>query len=325
MYKSILLAIIITIFAGCGQPDVPQEPAWFTSPPKDFNKFYAVGAAYDESKAKNIAALSLRDRLLSDLNNAFKKKGHKLSLTKENRLSNILQLNEHRANTISLRTLNVEKTAQFNSKTLVLVSILKKDLFESLSKVSDKNFQASQAKHTKIQSAVAIERFAITKEILLGYDELASDIQFKQNILSTYNPNDEFEYLNRLDSDYKKLKEDVSVYILTDANSIPFYKSVKEAILATGLSISKKPKTDDSIKLLISSKTTNDDEYTFKKAKTLIKFTTYNTKREKIKFRQHTFSGKSTKTYNEAKSQSVLHLKYRLGKENIFNFIGVID
>jgi len=324
MYKNILLTIIIAIFAGCGQPDTPQKPAWYTSPPKDFTKFYAVGSAFDESKAKNVASLALRDRLHIDLDNAFKKEDHQLSLTKENRLSNILKFNERRANTLSLRRLKVEKTAEFDGKTLVLVSILKKDLFESLSEVSDKKFQASQDRHLKVQSAVAIQRFATTKEILLEYDNLASDIQFKQIILSTYNPSDEFEYLNRLDSDYKKLKEDVSVYILTDGNSIPFYKSIKEAILATGLTISKKPKSADSIKLLISSKTTNEDEYTFKKARTLVKFTTYNTSREKIKFKQHTFSGKSTKTYREAKFQSALYLKAKLQKEGIFQFIGVL-
>ncbi len=324
MYKSILLALIITIFAGCGQPDTPQRPVWFTSPPKDFDKYYSVGRAVNAQKAQNIATIALREKLNSDLDNSFKVKNHKLSLKQHNRLSTILKLNEIRTKTISLRTLKVEKIAFFEGDKYVLVSIAKKDLFDSVCKISNKKLQTLHTKYKNIKNAVAIERFATIQEILLEYEKTASDLQFKQNILSTYNPDDEFEFLNTLDSNYKKLKEDISVYILTDGNSTPFYKSVKEAILSADLSISKKPKSDDSIKLLISSKTTNGDEYTFKKAKTLIKFTTYNTKREKIKFKQHTFTGKSTKTHKEAKAQSTLHLKSKLDKEGIFKFLGIL-
>ncbi len=323
MFKSILLAIIITIFAGCGKPEVPQRPAWFTSPPKDFNNFYAVASAISESKAKNIAISSLREELNQDLDKAFKHKNHKLSFSSENRLPQILKANEHRCKTISMRSAKVEKLVDFQGDKLILVSIPKKSLFDYMQTNTDAKLKQVQRDYNNVQGSIAIQRYAVLKTLMKEYSVLASNAQFKHNLISTYSPDNEFTFLNTLEKEYLKLKSDISVYILTDGNSRLFLKSIKQAILNEGLSISKIPKSKDSVKLLITSKTTDEDEYTFKKAKTLIKFTTYNLNREKVKYIQHTFIGKSKKSYKEAKAQSVIHLNAKLNKLGIFNFIGI--
>ncbi len=322
MYRSILLTIIITIFAGCGKPEVPQRPTWFTSPPKDFNNFYAVASAISESKAKNLAIASLREQLNNNLDASFRTKTHKLSLN-QNKITQITQINEHRCKTISMRSAKVEKLVDFEGDKLILISISKKKLFELISNIGDTKMKKAKTDYINIQDKTAIERYINAKTTMQEYYELASNAQFKQNLISTYSANDEFIFLNTLETEYQKLKSNISVYILSDGNSRVFIKSIKEAILDQGLVISKTPKSKDSIKLLITSTSEYDDEYTFKRSKTLIKFSTYNMNREKIKFIQHTFIGKSKKNYKEAKTQSAIHLKAKMNKLGLFNFIGI--
>ena len=323
MYKNILLAIIIALFTGCGAPKPPQKPAWFSSPPKDFNLYYAVASASTHAKAKNLAIISLREQLRSDLDLSFKSNTHALNLKQKSKLSQILKVNAHTSKIISVRGVKTQKTAEFKGENLILISVPKKELFDSLSTLADEKFNKAKSKYESMYNRVAIERYATLKNIMLEYPEIASNTQFKANIISTYSPNDEFAFLNTLESDYKKLKKDVSVYILSDGNSLPFIKSVRAAIIKEGLTISKSPVSKDSVKLLVTSKTTDDEEYTFKRSKSLVKFSTYNMEREKIKFKQHTFIGKSKKNHKEAKAQSAIHLKAKIKKEGIFNFIGI--
>jgi len=151
---------------------------------------------------------------------------------------------------------------------------------------------------------------------------LASLAEYKEFLISTYSSADEFTFLNKIKKEYDDLKNSINFYILTDGNSRIFSHSIKNAIEAEGLHVGNDIRSKNSFKLLVTSKTENSQDYTFSKSKTLVKFTTFNNQKNKIKFRQHTFIGKSRKNAKEAKDQAAIHLDYKIKKLGIFDFIG---
>ena len=71
MYKYLITAIIIALFAGCSAPKPATAPSWYTTLPKDFNFIYATGASSDDLKAKKQAIATLREQIKKELDGAF--------------------------------------------------------------------------------------------------------------------------------------------------------------------------------------------------------------------------------------------------------------
>ena len=322
MYKNILFAIIVAIFAGCSAPEPMQKPSWYTNPPKDYKNFYAVASAKSEAKAKNLATLSLRQNINADLDASFKTPNHKLS-PKPEMLQKIISSNAKLCNKLSLRGIKIEKSQIFNGQTFILISMSREKLFKKLQLISDAKFKNLKQQYSSNRDDIAINRYTKIKPLMAQYTSLASTIGCKQIAISTYNSNNDFKILKELNDEYKKLKSSINFYILSDGNSRIYTKGVVEAIKKDGLTISKKIKDSTTLKLLITSKTTNSQDYSFNMSKNLVKFTTFDANENKIAFRQHTFIGKSRKSYKEAKYQTAIYLNKKIGKLGIFALLGI--
>ena len=196
-------------------------------------------------------------------------------------------------------------------------------LFKKLQLISDAKFKNLKQQYSSNKDDIAINRYTKIKPLMAQYTSLASTIGCKQIAISTYNSNNDFKILKELNDEYKKLKSSINFYILSDGNSRIYTKGVVEAIKKDGLTISKKIKDSTTLKLLITSKTTNSQDYSFNMSKNLVKFTTFDANENRIAFRQHTLIGKSRKSYKEAKYQTAIYLNKKIGKLGIFALLGI--
>nr|MDA3908900.1 hypothetical protein [Sulfurimonas sp.] len=318
----ILLAIIIAIFAGCSAPKPEQAPSWYTNPPKDYKNFYEVAAASDETKVKSVAINTLRQNIIRDLDASFKAQNHRL-IPQEDMLIEIKSANSHLANTLSMRSVKVEKTEIFNGQTLMLISIPRVALFKKVQDDLTSKIGSLKKLYNSHNDTIDIRRYVYIKPLVSQYAYLASRTAFAQISISTYSPNDNFRLLQEIYDEYNKLKSSINFYILSDGNSRLYTNSIKKAIQKDGLEVVNKAKDSHTLKLLISSKTENTKEYTFNVSKNLVKFTTLDTKKNKLIFRQHTFIGKSRRSHKDAKLQTISHINTKIKQLGIFDFIGL--
>ena len=322
MYKNLLIAIIITIFAGCSAPKPEKEPIWYTTPPKDNTNFYAVATSSSEAKAKNLAILSLRENINADLDASFKTPDHKLS-PEPKMLQEILVNNARICKELTIKSVKVEKSQIFNGQLYLLISISKEELFKKFLLPLEKEFKNLELQFNSNKNLQSIKRYVHIKPLMSQYVSLASLIAFKELSISSFSSSSNFRVLKELSDEYKHLKSTISFYILSDGNSIIYTKAIKEAIKKEGFTIYRKVKDSNTLKLIISSETTTSQEYTFMVSKNLVKFSTYDESKNKISFRQHTFIGKSRKSLKDAKMQTKVNLSSKIRKLGIFNFIGM--
>ncbi|EDZ61747.1 hypothetical protein SMGD1_0832 [Sulfurimonas gotlandica GD1] len=322
MYKNILFAVIIAIFAGCSAPKPQQAPSWFTNLPKDYKNFYAVAAASDETKAKSIAINELRKNIIKDLDASFSTPNHSLSPSSQ-MLNEIISANLHLANTLSMRAIKVEKTELFNGQILMLISIQREELFKKINSDLNTKIKRLGQFYSLNKDTIPIKRYVYLKPLMSQYAYLASRTAFAQISISTYNSNNNFRLLKELENEYNNLQTSINFYILSDGNSRVYTKTIKDAIEKDGLSVSNKSKDSHTLKLLISSSTDNTNEYTFNVSKNLVKFTTFDANKNQILFRQHTFIGKSRKNHQDAKEQTIEHINAKVKQLGIFDFIGI--
>jgi hypothetical protein len=325
MYKTLLIALLVAFFAGCSAPKPKTPPTWYTSPPQDFNYFYAVGASDEEMKARNIAILSLRELLAKEMVTAFHDPSHKLGSLEKSEQVQLAQNAKHIANTLSMRNVVLDKSELYDGHTLVLVKVARKDIFDAMQQASQTKFEALESSYKALDGKKTIEQYSALATLLNEYYPLASYAQLKESSISTYRADKEFLLLKNIKERYENLRSDISFYVLSDANSIAFIKTIKDAITKTGLEISKKPKSKEALTLLMTSQTEQSMDYSFMKSKSLIQFKLYDIQKNEIASRQHTVIGKSRKDYLDAKIQSAKSLQAVINKIGIFGTLGLED
>ncbi len=323
MYKYLITAIIIALFAGCSAPKPKTVPSWYTTLPKDFNFIYATASNSDDLKAKKQAIAKLRSQINKELDDAFIKQTTKLAVASNQDIKPILKTNEYVANTLSMRAVSIDKRAVFKGEHLVLVKLSRKTLFDALSRSLNKKLPLSIKAFKNTQDQIAIKRYIVISKLMKNYVIIASLIQAKKVAIANYSTYDEFTHLNELFTAYKKLKKDITISVLSDVNSRGFTSPVKNALRASGLLLSSQMSSKDALKLLITSKTDQTQNYSFNQSKSLVKFTTYDINKKQVAFKQHTFIGKSRKNFKEAKQESAIHLKSKIRKVGIFHFLGL--
>ena len=324
MYKYIITAILIAIFTGCSAPKPKHAPSWYTSPPKDFKYFYSTASGNSITHAKNKAIANMRKVIQDDIDAVFTSKTTKLKLDGNFDIKPILEENEHLVNTISFVNLKIEKSEKFNDQQLILLKIPRKSIFDKLSIISSKRFRSSKENYTKIKEGDKwIRKYDILNKSIKDFAKLASITEAKRVTLNSFDNRQDINYLNQLLEEYLTLKNEISVFVVSDINSRIYVKGVKNALYNSGLELSKKPKSDKSLKLFITSTTKNVQDYGFNRSSSLVKYTTYDLDKNVVAFRQHTFSAKSRRSYTDAKVQTINHQKSMIKKLGIFDFIGV--
>lgn len=323
MYKNILLIIIITIIAGCSKPE-PQisPPSWYTNVPTNNELFYAAGTANTIENAKKNAIVSMRNSLNMQLNAAFKNKKYNLKNLDKNLLEDIFAYNEIVSKKISIKKITLVKSKAFNGKQIVLISILRSKLFLKLKHISNIELSRVKQEYQARRKSIAIKRFIVLDSLMLNYAKIASLAGYKKFLVPPYEEYDEFSFLNKMKDEYDSLKEHINIYILSDANSKLFALTIKSILKEKGLNTRNDMNSKNALKLLITSATGDSREYSFNRSESLIKFTTFDIKKNKISFKQHTFVGKSKKDAEDAKQHAANNLKYKIKKLGIFNFIG---
>jgi len=324
MYKYLLSAIIISIFTACSGPKPTNPPAWYTSMPKDFQFFYSVGSGKTITHAKNNAIVQLRKQIQDTLNSTFSDNKTKLKIPSDININEILSENERFVNTMSLMDLKIEKTEEFNGEQLILLKLPRTSIFTKLNILASKNMKKSKAESALVkESDPWIKQFSILSNCMQDYPKLASLVEAKKVVLNSHNNLAEINYLNELSEKYLNLKNELSIYVISDINSRAYVQAVKDALSSKGIELSEKPKSDKSLKLYITSTTENIQDYGFNRSKSLVKYSTYDLNKKKILFKQHTFSAKSRKSYSDAKIQTVVHQGSKIKKLGIFDFLGV--
>lgn len=324
MYKHLLIVITLAIFTACSAPKPKNPPSWYTSIPKDFKFFYSVGSAKTITHAKNKAIINLREHIKKTLNSTFLDKKTKLKLPKSVDINDILKENERIVNTMSLLELKIDKTSDYKGEKLILIKLSRKSIFNKLDILASKRLKLSKENYALIrEDDTPLKKYSILSKCMKDYPKIASLTEAKRVVLNSHNNLNNINYLNELYEHYSTLKDQLSIYVLSDINSRIYVKSVKDALKAEGIKLSAKPKSDKSLKLYITSKTDNTQEYSFNRVKTLVKYSTYDLNKKPVVFRQHTFSAKSRRSYLDAKQQTAVQQMSKIRKLGIFDFIGI--
>lgn len=316
MYKFLLLIISI-VFIGCGTPNPNEKPQWFTDVPVDSEYIYATGIADTQEKAKLNAISNIKVKLSESINNSFRTKNLLLD-TKDN-LDKILNSSLESLKQLSIPNIFIENSGKFKNKQIILISIEKKNLFNSL---KQNTILKAKNIYNITKGNMAINRYIALKKIMKDYPFLASKIELKQVLNHNYNPDNEFKILNQIKNDFFKLKNSISFYILTDDNSKIYYKEIVKAIVDEGLVVSKIPSSKDSIRLLVVSQLKEDIKNDVRYSKNFLRFTSYNINKEQIASNEIVFNGKSKESYKIAKEDSINDCKNKVIKLGIFNIFG---
>ena len=330
MYKYLLTAIIIAIFAGCSAPKPETAPSWYTTLPKDNKNFYAVASAKNILLAEKKAMISLRENLQHELDKEFNAKNHQLTKVNDYIFDKVLKMNEKISKTLIIKNIKIEESENFYGTQLIQISMPKISIYNQIQQVSKKLLNSTKQKYNKVQeesiitdTTSALNKYIAINSLISSYANIATYTQLKKSSLSDYNPNSEFNFLNQLSKEYEKLQSEITFYVVSDANSLIYVNPIIQAINLNGLHNKRQTNTKYAMKLLISSKSVNSQEYSFNKSKTLVKLNTFNKEKEQIAFRQHTFVGKSRKSYKDAKMQSREYLRTKIKRLGFFNFIGI--
>jgi hypothetical protein len=323
MLKYIITAILIAFLAACSAPKPKHAPSWYTSPPKDFQFFYSVAAGSSIANAKNKAIVNLRKQIATDLDSAFKNKTSKIKIYDELDISQILKQNERLINTMSLSGITIEKTAKFNDQELVLLKLPRKSVFDKFNIIATKRVKNLKENYALLDGKDSwLKQYSILSNCMKDFYKVASIVEAKNIAIKTTNFN-EIIFLNNLSQQYIKLKKEISIYALPDMNSRIYLQSVKDALAASGINLSSKQKGEKSLRLFITSETEFVQDYSFNRSKSLVKYTTYDSDKNVVAFRQHTYSAKSRRSYADAKIQTAAHQNSMIKKLGIFDFIGV--
>lgn len=322
MYRKILLVLFLILIAGCTKPTPEQIPSWYTNIPSDYKFFYAIGSAKTKEQAIKKAIASMRENLSNSLNQKFRDKTHILHPITQENLKAIIDTNIDIANRLTLSKAKLVKSKKFKGEELVLINVKKIDLFNKLKIISDLKLGRAKEQSKKAKNKDVIRRYMALEPIVASYSTLASLAGYKQFLISTYSANDEFLFLKSIENEFNELKNTINIYVLTDSNSRVFSSSIKNAINKKGLSTKNSNDSKNSVKVLVTSTTSDTQDYTFNQSSSLVKLTTFDKDKEKISFRQHTFIGKSRKSHKEAKQQASVHMKYKIKKLGIFEFLG---
>jgi hypothetical protein len=323
MYKNILLATAIAFITGCSKPQPPQPPSWYTTVPTDINLYYAVGASDTIEKATKVAISSMRDSLNNELNRSFENTTHKLQPLESETIKEISEQNADISKKLSLKNIKLDRSKKFKGEELVLISISRLELFEKLKSISDAQFKRVKQEYEVNQNLIPIKRFILLESLMQNYANLASLSGYKEFLISTYSADDEFKFLKNMKNEFNELKSTINIHVLTDGNSRIFSSYIKDAINDKGLSTQNGTEAKNSLRLLITSTTLESKDYAFNQSKSLIKFTTFDKEKNEVAFRQHTFIGKSAKSYKDAKIQASNYLRKDLKRFDILDFIGI--
>lgn len=323
MYKNIFYSLFIIAFiAGCSAPKPDIAPEWYTNVPSDSKLYYAVGASDNKDNAKNAAIESMRKSLSLEVTGMFKDKKHPLQPIDNETLEKISEHTLEISKKLSLQNIKLEKSIKFKENELVLISVPRAELFEKIKPVSEVQFLRLKQEYTIRKNSITIKKFALLDELMLDFPGVAALIGYKKFLLHSYNAEGEFKFLKEIKDEYDYLKSAINIYVLSDANSRIFAHNIRAAIEQKGLSTKNSLDDENSIKLLITSETSEVQNYNFLQSKSLIKFTTFDKDKKQLAFRQHTFVGQSAKDFQDAKEHASANMQDKIKKLSLFDFIG---
>jgi len=293
MYKTLLFTIILAFLVGCGSPKPMSKPEWVTNPPKDEIALYVSGSGDSLEDARADAIESLKQLLNDKLDKSVNK-----DFIKNENLKNILLSDKKITQDIEFSNFKEVKNILFNKKYYLLLSVEKKILVDNISKNFDTQIVDLLKKYKQTKNQIAIKKFIFLKDIMTKeYPNCVAIIKLKSIVYKNYNIKKELSSLNKIKREFELLKNKISFYILTDKKSHKFLNIIENSVKEEGLSISKKAKTKDAIKVLV----------TLNKK---LKIFTYNMKKERISFVEHDID-------------DVLKLKSKISEIGVFNFIGL--
>ncbi|MDY0117366.1 MAG: hypothetical protein RBR59_07310 [Sulfurimonadaceae bacterium] len=324
MVKNLLLTFIFIFFAACSKSPEPETvPHWYTSPPVDYEYFYAVGIGNDASEAKNNALSNFRTSLIETLDIEFKRSNHRLGYLDENVLAVISRANDEIVNTLFIRNVSIEASTVFNFKTLLLLKIERQDIFKYADLASSSKLASVKKSYDMLHNLPDLQKYMELKILISDFAKLAAYTQLKELSISTFNASEDFKNLRNIYESLMDLRANITFYVLSDANSIGFVNFIKEGIAKESLALHSKMRDDNSYKVLITSASENSIDYSFMQSKTVLQAKLYNAKGEQVAQKQHTFIGKSRKSHKDAKEQATLSLKSKITKIGFFDFVGL--
>lgn len=323
MYKNIFLSLFIIAFiAGCSAPKPDVAPEWYTNVPSDSKLYYAVGSSDTEDGAKKAAMESMRESLSAEVSSMFKDKKHPLQPIDKELFEKISRNTLEISKKLSLQNIKLEKSTKYKESKLVLMSIPRAELFEKIKPISDVQFLRLKEEYTIRKNSITIKKFALLDELMQDFPRVTALVGYKKFLLHSYNAEGELKFLKEMKDEYDYLKSAINIYVLSDANSRIFAHNIREAIEQKGISTKNSLDNENSIKLLITSETSEVQNYNFLQSKSLIKFTTFNNEKKQLAHIQHTFVGQSAKDFQDAKEHASADMQSKIKKLSLFDFIG---
>ncbi|WP_419677485.1 LPP20 family lipoprotein [Aliarcobacter lanthieri] len=314
MIKACLIFIIMFIFIGCtNKVDITKEnlqyPNWYMTPPQNTDiNLYGVGMGFSHNEAIQNALENLSSRLLVTISSDITISSKSYRDFREYTQKTVTQDIKSEIEKLSLQNYIIEDSSLFDRQIIVLVSINKSKLFDSLKKEID--FLYKEFYLLKSQSIDSLILYIKYKKLL----EIFYKNYNKAQILSSFlNDNDKYikviEELKILESN---LQNDMEFFISSDNNSKKFEDTLKDILVREGFKVVEANiKNKNIYELNLSSKSSESKSYGLYIIENILNIKIINSKNNQILSNTIQLKGASSNNFDDAR----LNLLQKLQKE----------
>ncbi|RBQ26678.1 MULTISPECIES: LPP20 family lipoprotein [Arcobacteraceae] len=306
--------IFIFIFIGCtNKVDILKEnlqyPNWYINPPQNTDiNLYGVGMGFSHNEAIQNSLENLSSRLLVTISADTTISSKSYRDFREYTQKTITQDIKSEIEKLSLQNYIIENSSSFDRQIIVLVSVNKSRLFDSLKDEID--FLYKEFDLLKSQSIDSLILYIKYKKLLEDFYKNYN----KAQILSSYfNDNDKYikviKELKKLESN---LQNDIEFFINSDNNSKKFEDTFKDILVRKGFKVVELGVKNQNIyELNLSSKSSESKSYDFYIIENILNIKIINIKNNQILGNTIQLKGASSNNFDDAR----LNLLQKLQKE----------
>jgi len=333
MKKSIikLCGILATalLFAGCfggtAKTTSNELPKWYITPPNNNAMFlYGAGEGYSKDEAKRNALLNLVAKLSVSIESKFESKtkvesGEFNSLYKKTQQDIKSEVSKIRVSNYEI----VKSTTQEDGNILMLVRSDREKFYNSLKKELDIKIKKLQNALSNNAKANVLKRYAFYKNASKSLSAITSNVLVMDSLNDSFDEKPYLKVAQQVNNEFEKLKTSMNFSIITDKNSLKLADPIRVALTDKNIKVVKKPISDDSLIISITSRVKNVKSYGMDIAKFAVNISIKDTNNNIIGGNKINLKGIASQGAELAQEEASKNLQKKIKKEGIGKVLGI--
>ncbi|WP_345993291.1 hypothetical protein [Sulfurimonas sp. HSL-1716] len=325
MYKALFCLIATLIISGCSIKKAEEKPPpWYMNPPKDSEFIYETASATTLLGARNNALLLINRNLYSQIMKTFKASNSPLHIKNELEYKELMQASSKAVNDIVFQSIKILHTIQFHSNQFILLAVPKNMIFQKEKKKLDALYEPLKKELESIDGLSTLEQYARLKPAAQKLNKIAVLAALLQTLSAGFDTHEYFTFVNDTKERTAAIKNSMSVRVLGDFNSLKLVNQLKQGLSKEDIFIDKTLNRENGYDIFMLTDAAQKTDSRFFNIVLTVKIITATKDKKIISVKTHTFTGKSNKSYEDAKLQAESNMNARLRSLRIFDFLGLI-